>query len=244
MKLLSNSQFVAGVLFSGVAGFIDSASFLGLNGLFTSHITGNLVIAATEIIGVGGEALWVRIAVIPVFMFAVLLTTVLARRHQLRLAHLISLETLVLLLFTISALVLNPPHHKSANNLPLFVTGSLGVFSMGMQNALMRESLGHIAPTTAMTNNLTQFTMDLALTSSLQSHAQLQLSLQDLDASRTRLIKFGSSLLGFTIGAICGGVLTAKFGLISLFSPLMLMIFLSFKVEFVFGNNRLDNKIK
>ncbi|MBE9174185.1 DUF1275 domain-containing protein [Synechocystis salina LEGE 06155] len=244
MKLLSNEQFIVGVLFSWVAGFIDAASFLGLNGLFTSHITGNLVIAATEIIGVGGQALWVRLAVIPVFMFAVTLTTVLARRHQLKLSHLISMETLVLLLFTITAIILAPAHHKSANNLPLFLTGSLGVFSMGMQNALMRESLGHIAPTTAMTNNLTQFTMDLALISGLHRTLRPRATYQDLDACRTRLIKFGSALLGFSVGAIFGGVLTAKLGLSSLCLPLALMLWLSLRSELIFRHTDMNARLK
>ena len=236
MKLLLREQITIGFLFSCVAGFVDAASFLGLNGLFTSHITGNLVIAATEIIGVGGQALWVRIAVIPVFMFAVTLTTVLARRHRLSLTRLIWIETLVLFLFTITSIILAPDHHKSANNLPLFLAGSLGVFSMGMQNALMRESLGNIAPTTAMTNNLTQFTMDLVFLWGLDNIAQPRPQYQDIDASRVRLKNFGNSLLGFSLGAILGGILTSKLGLFSLYLPLLVMVFLSLKVELILNH--------
>lgn len=240
MKLLLNEQIIASLLFSWVAGFIDAASFLGLNGLFTSHITGNLVIAATEIIGVGGQALWVRIAVIPIFMCAVTLTTILARRHKLSLIHLIWMETLVLLLFTITSIVLAPEHYKSVNNLPLFLASSLGVFAMGMQNALMRESLGNIAPTTAMTNNLTQLTMDLVFIIRFKNSIQPKSSLQEIYACHGRLIKFGSALLGFSFGAILGGVLTSKFRLFSLCLPLLAMIFLSLIAHLIFKNTKAE----
>jgi uncharacterized membrane protein YoaK (UPF0700 family) len=43
------------VLLSFTAGFVDTASFLGLEGLFTAHVTGNFVtLSATLVYGTHG----------------------------------------------------------------------------------------------------------------------------------------------------------------------------------------------
>jgi uncharacterized membrane protein YoaK (UPF0700 family) len=70
MKLLT------GVL-SLTAGSVDVIGFLGLGGLFTAHITGNLVILAAHVV-TGGAAQWAAILSVPVFMLVLCLARVLA----------------------------------------------------------------------------------------------------------------------------------------------------------------------
>ena len=61
---------------SGIAGCTDVISFLGLGGLFTAHITGNLVILAAHV--VSGEPAQVALMLsVPVFMAALALTRLL-----------------------------------------------------------------------------------------------------------------------------------------------------------------------
>ncbi|MBJ7899974.1 MAG: DUF1275 domain-containing protein [Cyanobacteria bacterium RI_101] len=201
--------FSQALLLSAVAGFVDAASYWGLAGLFTSHITGNLVVAAAEILGVGGPIIWVRLAIIPVFVGAVAVTTVLSRRWRLSLQTMLGLEAAFLLLFTLVAVGASP---RSGST--LFWAGSLGVLAMAWHNALLREFWGHLAPTTAMTNNLTQFAADLAALWLCRTGAR-----EERRQIRQRLRKFGGVLLGFTLGAVLGGILTHRFGLKALFLP-------------------------
>jgi uncharacterized membrane protein YoaK (UPF0700 family) len=65
-----------GVL-SVIAGATDVISFLGLAGLFTAHITGNLVILAAHIV-TGGQADIAPMLSVPVFMAALFLARLLA----------------------------------------------------------------------------------------------------------------------------------------------------------------------
>src|SRR6202011_793019 len=54
-------------LLSVIAGSVDAIGFLGLGGLFTAHVTGNLVILAAHIVS-GGEAQIAAMVSGPVFM--------------------------------------------------------------------------------------------------------------------------------------------------------------------------------
>ena len=72
---VDNSRAVQALLIvlSVTAGCTDIIGFLVLNGLFTAHITGNLVILAAHIVG-GGEAQIAPMLSVPVFIVMVGLT--------------------------------------------------------------------------------------------------------------------------------------------------------------------------
>src|SRR3981189_869351 len=59
-----------------IAGSVDAISFLGLGGLFTAHVTGNLVILAAHLVS-GGAAPVAPMLSVPVFMGALGLTSLL-----------------------------------------------------------------------------------------------------------------------------------------------------------------------
>ena len=73
------------------AGSVDVISFLGLGGLFTAHITGNLVILAAKL--VAGEQSPVSYLIsVPVFMAVLALTRLLAAGlERLKIASLVPL---------------------------------------------------------------------------------------------------------------------------------------------------------
>jgi uncharacterized membrane protein YoaK (UPF0700 family) len=60
-----------------IAGSTDIIGFLGLNGLFTAHITGNLVVLAAHIVA-GDPAISSYILSVPVFITVLFLTRLLA----------------------------------------------------------------------------------------------------------------------------------------------------------------------
>lgn len=152
-----NERLATAVL-SWVAGYVDTAGFLKLNGLFTAHVTGNLVVAGAELAGDEERAVWVRLAVIPVFIAAVVITSVIAQTRQSSLSSLLWFEAVTLLAFAGIGVALVPAQTQQVEAITMFMVGSAGVFAMGVRNALMRESLSYMAPTTVMTGNLTQFT--------------------------------------------------------------------------------------
>jgi uncharacterized membrane protein YoaK (UPF0700 family) len=73
---------------SVIAGSTDTIGFLGLNGLFTAHITGNLVVLAAKLVA-GEQAPMSYLIAVPVFMAALALTKVLAAAlERIRIASL------------------------------------------------------------------------------------------------------------------------------------------------------------
>lgn len=98
---------------SVIAGCTDVISFLRLGGLFTAHITGNLVILAAHVIG-GEPAQAALMLSVPVFVAALALTRLLAA--GLRSMGLASLLPLLLLQFLLRRAFLpsaSPPARAS-----------------------------------------------------------------------------------------------------------------------------------
>src|SRR5262245_36033619 len=65
-------------LLSVVAGMVDLIGFFTLGNIFTAHITGNLVLAAAAAVR-GGPLHLAQLLAIPVFMFVVAATWLIAR---------------------------------------------------------------------------------------------------------------------------------------------------------------------
>jgi uncharacterized membrane protein YoaK (UPF0700 family) len=212
------SDFITAIVLSWVAGYIDATGFLKLNGLFTVHITGNLVVAGIQIAGVGGPLVWVRLAVIPVFIAAVVLTTVFSRKLHPPKSSLLGLETIALLVFAIVGISLIPVGIP-VDAVTMFVVGSTAIFAMAVQNTLMREIYGSLTPTTVMTGNLTQFTIDLARLTFIHDYLPENIRRQKQEIGQ-RMRKFGGAVLGFCVGTILGAFLTRTFGFWSMVLPI------------------------
>jgi uncharacterized membrane protein YoaK (UPF0700 family) len=217
-QVLQNERIATAVL-SWVAGYVDTAGFLKLNGLFTAHVTGNLVVAGAQLAGAGGRAVWVRLAVIPVFIAAVVMTTIIARTRHPRLSNLMWFEAVTLLLFTGVGVAVVPNAHQEVDTLAMFVAGAAGVFAMGVRNALMRELLGTLVPTTVMTGNLTQLTIDCVRLMLIRDYDKTGNSNVQHRELRQRAEKFGSALMGFVMGAAFGAFFMRAIGFWSILLP-------------------------
>lgn len=226
---VENERLATAVL-SWVAGYVDTAGFLKLNGLFTAHVTGNLVVAGAELAGDEGKAVWVRLAVIPVFIAAVVITSVIAQTQQSSLSSLLWFEAITLLIFTGVGVALVPAQAQPVEAMTMFIAGSAGVFAMGVRNALMRESLSYMAPTTVMTGNLTQFTIASIRLLFLRRFArspQLEAMEQAVNQHIGQMAKFGSALMGFIAGAVFGAFFMRLLGFWSILLPAIASAFLA-----------------
>src|ERR1700691_6666631 len=82
------------LILSLTAGSTDTIGFLSLNGLFTAHITGNLVVLSAHVIN-GDPAILSYVFAVPVFALVLLLTRMLA--SGLERAGIATLQALLLL---------------------------------------------------------------------------------------------------------------------------------------------------
>lgn len=148
-------------LLSFTGGFVDTAGFLGLQGLFTAHVTGNFVtLGATLVLGTHGAI--AKLLALPEFVLVVALVSIaadlLARRQWPAVPLLLAGKVLLLVAFFVLAVTLGPFPDSDAP--AALVTGFAGVAAMGVQNAVQRIHLASLPPGTLMTGNTTQTVLD------------------------------------------------------------------------------------
>jgi uncharacterized membrane protein YoaK (UPF0700 family) len=121
-----------------IAGSTDIIGFLGLNGLFTAHITGNVVVLAAHIVA-RDPAILSYILSVPVFTLVLFLTRLLA--GGLEHAGVSTLRPLLLQLFFLIAflavcVVASP--RQDANAVLAVTAGMFGVAAMAVQKRSCR----------------------------------------------------------------------------------------------------------
>lgn len=203
---------------SMTAGSVDVISFLGLGGLFTAHITGNLVMLASRIV-TGGEAPLAPMLSVPVFMVMLGLTRLLVGGlESLGLASLRPLLLLQLLLlagFFVLCVTAGPRIDPKTGT--AILGGMLGVSAMAVQNALVQVSLKGAPSTAVMTTNVTRFMMDLG-------EVLLGRDPGDVARARRRANQTWPAIVGFAVGCSFGAAAEATFQLWSLAVPLGLAL--------------------
>jgi uncharacterized membrane protein YoaK (UPF0700 family) len=228
-RALGNESFGAFVL-SMVGGYVDTAGFMAMFGLFTAHVTGDLITAASTIFEGPQMGAYVRLAMIPIFMCSVGAVTIFARAIQCRgaqtLAPLLTLETLLLGLFCAAGMYLHP-YMKNPNAIAIVLVGGLGVAAMGVQNSLMKGALKSFSQTTLMTGNLTQFTIDLVEYFFPASCSNSEERTKARREYRKHVRRSGLPLLGFLAGAGIGAWFTKQYGLLSIALPAGVVAILS-----------------
>lgn len=203
---------------SVIAGSTDVIGFLALDGLFTAHITGNLVILAARLVA-RAPAPVAELISVPVFIVALGLTRVLADRlDRIRIPSLwplLLLQFLLLAGFLVVGATGGPRPDPSA---PLMIfAGMLGVMAMAAQNALVRVSLTGAPSTAVMTTNVTVFTTDVA-------ELLLARNAVAVAKARSRARHTWPAIAGFLLGCGLGAPCEAVFGLRSLVLPVSLAL--------------------
>jgi uncharacterized membrane protein YoaK (UPF0700 family) len=205
------------IVLSTSAGAMDVIGFLALGGLFTAHITGNVVILAAHYITGGFSAVGPLLSV-PVFV-TVLGAVTLASGAVQKAGYsprraLLALQAALLA----GCLGLGAGFGPFADpNRPMaVVVGMLGVAAMATQNALGRLALPGVPSTAVMTTNVTQLTIDLATLAGGWGDPD------DRTRARQRASVTGSCVVGFAAGCAAGAVLEVYSGLWALALPVIL----------------------
>ena len=145
------------------AGYVDTAGFLALGGLFTAHVTGNFVTLGAALIQ-GNSGAISKLLALPVFCLAVVLarlgSNALVARQKPPMRSLVAVKVLLLVAAAVLMIVYGP--FKDGDQPPAFAAGMLMICAMAVQNAMQRMHLPQLPPSTLMTGNTTQVMIDLA----------------------------------------------------------------------------------
>jgi uncharacterized membrane protein YoaK (UPF0700 family) len=202
---------VIAVLLAFTAGYVDTIGFVGLFGLFTSHVTGNFVVMGA-MIAHPSKGLIAKVLALPVFMLSVALTTVFVRRRRRAgrdpTAAVLAAQALLLAAFMVVSLSSGP---LIGRDQPIaIVAGELGVLAMAIQNAGARLVFGDLPPTAVMTGNVTDIVIDsVDLLESDGAAAVLARSLRLL-----------WPIAAFAAGALAAGLTFAAVGFWGLMAPI------------------------
>lgn len=160
MKPLIRSNIVASLLaFNG--GFVDTAGFLGLNGLFVAHVTGNFVTLGHALVN-GSHGIMGKILALPEFIAVIALARLagIALRARKLPDRRILLTVKVLFLAAFFGLAVGFGPFPDSGSPAALLTGFAGIAAMAMQNAVQRVHMSSMPPSTMMTGSTVQATID------------------------------------------------------------------------------------
>ena len=194
-------------LLSFNGGFVDTAGYLALQGLFTAHVTGNFVtIGAALVFGTSG--IIAKLLALPVFCAVIISTRLidysLPRIGLPVLPTMLSLQLGLLVIGAGFAIGWGP--FANGDGWQAMLTGMTLVAAMAIQNAVHRVHLPTAPPTTLMTGTTTQIMLDVA-------DAIHGLPAESKVATRSRLRRMSVAVLSFALGAAAAALLFRQFGM-------------------------------
>jgi len=214
MKILGSPTALAGLLAFN-AGFVDTAGFLGLQGLFTAHVTGNFVTLGAALIE-GSHGIVGKLLALPEFILVVALARLAGNAMRQCgapvLPALLTVQVLLLAVFFMLAVVFGP--FANADSPAALLTGFAGIAAMAIQNAVHRVHLSDQPPSTLMTGSTTQATIDLV-------DLIIGRAAPNDAATRQRLRRLTASILYFAAGCAVSALLYWKVGFWCLAVPVV-----------------------
>jgi uncharacterized membrane protein YoaK (UPF0700 family) len=216
---LGGSKRLLPAFLSATAGAVDVIGFLALGGLFTAHITGNVVIVAAHYVSGGFSEVGPLLAV-PVFVAVlgvVTLASVAVEKAGYRSRRaLLALQAA--LLGGCLGLGVGFGPFADADRPMAVVVGTLAVAAMATQNVLVKLALPGTPSTAVMTTNMTRLTVDLV------TLARGLGKPDDLAKVRHRASVTWPCVAGFVAGCTAGAVLEVHCGLWALALPVALAV--------------------
>jgi uncharacterized membrane protein YoaK (UPF0700 family) len=212
MEMQKNIWYVT-LLLTMIAGYCDTVTFVAADSIFSAHVTGNFIVFAYQIIKGSDAHAWIKLLTFPVFIFAVIVGGRIALK-SVNHYTILFWEGIVLVLCGIASYVFG--YLQIFSEWAIYIVAMTTVFAMGLQNAFgklfAKETHG---PTTMMTGNVTQASLDLG--------NLIKNGTNDADS----LLSFKKQLvtiLGFLTGCFLGAIAGKFFGLGTLLIPGLAMI--------------------
>jgi uncharacterized membrane protein YoaK (UPF0700 family) len=186
------------------AGYVDTAGFLALQGLFTAHVTGNFVTLGASLV-LGSSGAIAKLLALPVFCVVVVVTRIFAQSlPKIGLPILRTMLSLQFVLLIVGAVMaIRTGAGGKGDDLATIVTGMVLVSAMAIQNAASRIHLASAPPTTLMTGTTTQIMIDIAdLIRGLAPEAKA--------AALARMSKMFANVAAFALGCAAGAILFSQ----------------------------------
>lgn len=221
-------------LLSWVAGFVDTAAFITLFGIFTAHVTGNIALAGSAFASSDHLTTVLRLSMLPVFMLAVIATSLTARFARKQgwavLPVLLIAEAIALGIFMVVGLQYSATLVIDAQDYLMFPIAVTGVIAMGIQNALMKEAAASFTgffPTTVMTGNFTNFTIHLVHYVSAKLSKPTEETRAEAAYALTQIRLTSPLLTGFFLGGTGAAYFVPAAEFWSLSVPLLVVMMLA-----------------
>jgi uncharacterized membrane protein YoaK (UPF0700 family) len=192
---------------SVIAGSLDAISFLGLGGLFTAHVTGNLVVLVAHL-ATGSRVPVANILSAPVFVAALGLARLLAGVPEG--IGFVSLRRL--LLVQSSCRCERGPARNDGDP-----SGNVRRLGHGRANCTCADLAQGGGRQPVMATNITRFTMNIG-------EVMFGRELSDAAKVRDRAMQTWPAIVGFAIGCGLGAACQTAIGLLSLALPAELAV--------------------
>ena len=219
-----------------VAGYVDTLGFVALFGLFTGHVTGNFVLIGAEMAHPQGGPLLLKVLAFPAFVLGVVIARLmigaLIKRGVHALVAAYWLQMTLLLAFMVVGYLASPIGAEPSTM--SIAAGCVGAMAMGTHSGSGRLLLSHLAPTSAMTGNVTQLIID-----SLDV-----LTGKANDAIRQRCVKFLWPVLAFGVGAVGAAFAYRYAGFGAMFLPIAILAYLIFLERGSVRKHKTSQKIR
>lgn len=200
-------------ILSTLSGYVDTAVFVYMGGLFVAHVTGNFVLLGTTLVGQSiahehGSVVTLQLLSFPLFIVAAGFAAFVAGRMDNAHSGTRALLSIVTLIFAgITTVVFI--------GLEIRVVGAiLLVVAMGILNAAQRLNTSLGPPFTVMTGNVTSLAILLAQ----------RFKLAPVETKTMPLATAVLPVTGFLMGCVGGALVQAHLGLGAMFVPMLLMI--------------------
>ena len=206
------------LLFTFAAGFVDTATFVGADKVFSAHVTGNFIVFASALINGISSNDFLKLLTFPVFVLTVMATTyfynysikTIAQKNKL---IIIFDSLLILIVGFVFASASFFKVNLSQFYINLLIVGL--VASMAILNAYHRIVMPNKPAMTVMTGNVTTLSLGI-INFFLRKNDSPLFSKQE---EFKRLVLLSKIVVIFTLGCACAAYLTKEYGLASVIVP-------------------------
>lgn len=199
-------------LLSFCAGLSDAISYFSKSRIFSSHMTGNLITFAYDVLHFKNKNDWCKLLAVPVFISGGIFAGFISS-HTAKRGILLGINAFLFLIISLTSILSN--YIIALESLDVLYPFLL-IFIMGIQGSFSKLQISpSMGSTVAMTGNMTTVSLDFD---------QLMSGKFNFKAFEGQFLL----IIGFLLGALSGGYLSADYGFTTIFFPGLITCYLYF----------------